>query len=78
MTLYNTKEDYTTLHNVRQHYTRLCKAIQYYTMLIIQDYTTEESIVSYICHDGGKYRAKALRRLTSNYRLTEIQISSIF
>jgi hypothetical protein len=27
MTLYYTKEDYTTLHNVMQHYTTLYKAI---------------------------------------------------
>jgi hypothetical protein len=40
MTLYYTKEDYTTPHNVMQHYTTLYKAIQYYTMLIIQDYAT--------------------------------------
>jgi hypothetical protein len=38
----------------------------------------EEIIVFYIFHHAGKYRARALRRLTSNYRLTEIQISSIF
>ena len=40
MTLYYTKEDYTTPHNVIQHHTTLYKAIRYYTMLIIQDYTT--------------------------------------
>jgi hypothetical protein len=40
MTLYYTKEDYTTPNNVMQHYTTLYKAIRYYTMLIIQDYTT--------------------------------------
>ena len=38
----------------------------------------EEIIVFYIFHHGGKYRTRALRRLTSNYRLTENQISSIF
>ena len=40
MTLYYTKEDYTTPHNVMQHYATLYKAIRYYTMLIIQDYAT--------------------------------------
>ena len=34
MTLYYTKEDYTTLHNVMQHYTTLYEAIRYYAMLI--------------------------------------------
>jgi hypothetical protein len=38
----------------------------------------EEIIACYIFHHGGKYRARALRRLTSNYQVTEIQISSIF
>ena len=35
-------------------------------------------IVFYIFHHGEKYRTTALRRLTSNYRLTDIQISAIF
>jgi hypothetical protein len=37
----------------------------------------EEIIVFYIFHHGRKYRTRALRRLTSNYLPSEIQISSM-
>jgi hypothetical protein len=67
MTLYYTKEDYTTLHNVMQHYTTLYKAIRYYTMLIIQDYTTLYKTIQHYTTlynnpraDGAKRRARVL------------------
>jgi hypothetical protein len=35
-------------------------------------------MVFYIFHHGWMYKARTLRRLTSNYRASEIQISCIF